>query len=393
MAGITPTDTAELAAADEQLRRFEAEQAAEPELTPNATKTDDTTPADDRAPAGDKSIEADPSPKIDADTPLEADEVEKAKTEAEKEGKELELDDKGVAKRGADGKFVKRDKKPVEPAIVFTPEESTRFDKYLAQRAGSKYAKDFNRRLVTWTEINAQKDGIAAERAKFDGELKQARVKFDADVAEFNAKRNESTPTPEKYEAFAAKCADAAKVKRAEAITAANDGKVEESEKLNDEAKFLDRDANAAKSSAEHVRKNPPPDAKATNEKFAAEQKTWIGKAVTDFPEFGKKDSELQKAVSEVFRQAVAGNPRLAKLPDLVYYCARIAAAESAANRVPALTKELGELRTKVKDLEVLTNPVGGGSAATAPRGAKSWDSMSSEEQFESLRAEASQRR
>jgi hypothetical protein len=86
--------------------------------------------------------------------------------------------------------------------------------------------------------------------------------------------------------------------------------------------------------------------------------------------------------------------PAVAKLPGFIYYCAERAALKLAADRVPNLEKELGELRTKVKELDALTNPSPrGGGGVQRPKSPKGWDQMSSEEQFDALRQEASQRR
>jgi len=393
MANETPTLTPEQEAEAKQLDAMEAEQAEAFKALESGSGSGDTLKAGERAPAGDKGNEAAPKSddKPDTQTEAEKQEVETAKAEAEKEGKELDVDDAGKPKRDAQGKFVKRDKTPVEEPLKLSQEERTKFDKYLAQAQGSKYAKDFARRVVTWKELNAAKDELEAAKTKANTDLQGAIAKFNADVQAFQAERSNSTPTPEKYEAFARQCSDNAKVKRAEAITAENDGKVEDAEKLRDEAKFLDRDAQSATASAEHLKKNPPPNDKQRQEKFVVDQKQWIGKAVTDFPEFGKKDSELQKQVAEVFKAITAQNPAYSKMPDFVYHCARIANAETTSVRVPAMEKELGELRTKVKELEALTNPTPqGGTPRASGSGTKAYEDMSMEEQYEYLKQEAS---
>lgn len=376
MADILPTNTTELEAADAQLRALEAEQAAESNAGVVADKTVDTQNSGDRALEGDKKDEkAALETKDDAGT-LEADkqELENAKTEAEKEGKELALDDKGTPKRDAEGKFVKQDK------VVQKDDKST------------KYAKDIARRDNSWKALNTEKETFAKAKESEIAMLKQARAKFDADVQAFQQERTLNTPTPEKYDTFATKCTNDAKIKLAEAITAENEGRIEDAEKLRDEAKFLNRDAEAAKGSAEHLRKNPPANQQQIQAKFIDDQKQWIGKAVQDFPDFGKKDSELQKQAAESFKALTAANPLFSKIPDLIYYCVERASLQAAASKVPALDKELGELRTKVKDLEALTNPSPSGGVSRQAS-AKSWDSMSADEQYETLRAEASQRR
>ena len=390
-----PTDTTELAAADERLKGLEAEQAKEFEALDKPTGEVDTTPSGDRAPEGGKKDESalDSKP---TGTPSEADkekqEVEAATAEAEKEGKELEVDDKGVPKRDAQGKFVKRDKKPVEQPVVLSKEEREKLDKYLLQKQGSKYAKDLSRRIPTWVEINEEKEKLEQAKTNWDGQLKAGRARFDADVVAFRAEQAAARPTPEKYDAFASKCADTAKVKEAEAIMAEKVGEVDKAEQLRDEAKFLKRDADAAKASADHLRKNPPPSQAQQQQKFQADQKTWIEKAAVDFPEFGKKDSPLQKAAMEYYRE-IAKDPAVSRLPGVIYFAAERAALKSAADRVPALEKELGELKAKVKEQDELLNPTPSGGIAPAPKGAKAFEEMSEDEQYASLHSEAATRR
>ena len=374
-----------------QLEQFETEHVKELEGSTLKSESTDTISDDDRA----SSVETDVSPESDSDkskdTLSTADkEIEAAKIEAEKEGKELDTDDKGLPKLSEDGKFIKRDKKPVEQPIELTVDDKVKFEKYLAQKQGSKYAKDFTRRLVTWSELNSEKDKFAAAKTQQETQYKNAIAKFNADVQAFQEEKAAMTPTPEKYEAFADKQTNLANEKELAAKKAEESGDFDGAEKLRDEAKFARRDAAAAKASAENVRKNPPLNEKQRQEKFVADQRTWLDKAAIDFPEFAKKDSALQKSTLEFFRQITSTDPVVAKLPGFVYFCAERAALKSAADSVPSLTKELGELRTKVKDLEALTNPTPSGGVSKVPSSIKSWDSMSSDEQFEALQAELS---
>ena len=356
----------------------------------------DETPAPADRPAG-REVDAQPAPSLKpTDTPTEAEEVETAKADAEKEGKELELSEDGKPKRDAAGKFVKREKaaKPEAPAISFTPDERTKFEAYLAQKQGSKYAKDFTRKLVTWNEINETKAKMASERQQFDTQLAQARAKFTADVQEFQAKQAASTPSPDKYEAFAAKQTNLANEKELAAVKAENDGDFEGAAKLKQEAAFARRDAEQAKASAEHVRKNPPADAAAIQAKFKQDQGLWIGKARTDFPEFAKQDSPLFKGAVAYFQQITKDNPAAARLPGLIYHCVEREQLKTASARVPVLEKELGELRTKVKDLEALTNPVPtGGQTRTNTQARKNFEDLDIPQMEAQLRQEAAQLR
>ena len=89
-----------------------------------------------------------------------------------------------------------------------------------------------------------------------------------------------------------------------------------------------------------------------------------------------------------MFKAITAKHPETAKLPGLVYYCARIAQAETAAARVPVLEKELGETKTKLTELEALTNPTPSGGVQRQPA-AKSSKDMTPDEQFKQLQSEA----
>jgi hypothetical protein len=350
-----------------QLEALEAQQAAEFAALETPVNTDDTKPVADRAATDDKEAPVAPVSKP-TDTPSEAEkqEVETAKAEAEKEGKELDVDDKGTPKRGADGKFLKRDKVAAPAAIQLTPDERKKFDAYLAEKQGSKYAKEFTRRLVTWSELNTAKDNFAKETATHKAQLDGAIQKFNQDVAQFQAEKAATTPTPEKYEAFATKQTALANEKELAAKKLEEAGDFDGAEKLRDEAKFARRDAEAATKSAEHVRKNPPLNQEQIQQKFVSDQKSWIDKAAVDFPDFAKKDSPVYQEAVTFFRE-ITKDPAVAKLPGIIYFAAERAALKTASARVPDMEKELGELRTKVKDLEALTNPTPGGAVQRPP--------------------------
>lgn len=380
-----------LDAADDLLRHLEAEQAKELGTTP-AEKPDDAISSPDRTGEPDDDAKAATDTSKESGTPSDAEkqEVTKAKQEAEKEGKELDLDDKGLPKRGEDGKFVKKDKAQQATPIVLSPEERQKFDQYLLQAKGSQYAKDFNRRVVSWKELNAEKDAFKTKLAQEDTKFKAAVEKFNSDVAAFRSQQESTRPTPEKYESFAQKCQSDATVKEAEAIKAENEGDNDKAAKLRAEAVVLRADAGRATQAADFARKNPPLTVKQEQEKFQANQKQWIDKAAIDFPEFAKKDSNVQKEAAAYFRQMVAEHPQAAKLPGFIYFCAERAALKTVSDRVPTLEKELVELRAKVKEQDGLLSPSPKGNGGTQRSPApKKFEQMSSEEQFEALKQEA----
>jgi hypothetical protein len=371
----------------DRLAELEAAQAAEEKQQP---KPDDATPDGDRAPSPDKTPESAPvsDPDKKTDTPSDAEKqeaaaVDAAKQEAEKEGKELALDDKGKPRRDAQGKFVKRDKPA--PEITLTKEEHEKFEKYLLQQKGSKYGKDFDRRFHTWAELNKAKDTLATERASFEKAMKDGRARFDADVLAF---QQQSRPTPERFEAWHKAETDKATELETKAKEAGKAGNFDEQERLQAEAAEARAMAKVAKARAEELRKNPPPTVQQEQAKFVADQKQWVSKAAIDFPEFAKKDSPVMKGAAEYYKQMTAQMPFLSKLPGFIYFCAERAQLKTAADRVPALEKELGELKPKLAELEALTNPApgGGGNRIAA---SKDFEQMTPEQQYAWLKDHA----
>ena len=383
---------------DQQLSRMEKE-LSPPSANPDSTapKTDDAPPAPDRA--GDAGTPDESAPSPDPKRPdIQSDAEEKAaRTEAEKEGKELALDDKGKPKRDDKGKFVKQDKKPVEPAVKLTPDETKKFSSYL-KTLESKFAQDMGKRLIRWDSIK-EVEQAHTEKVKAD-ELRMANAikSFNADVEAFKAEQQQSQITPEKWDQWAANQLLAAAEKQTAAEKAEKDGNFDLAEKLKDEVKFLRRDAATGKENAEALRKNPPKTDAQKQEQFQTDQRQWIGKAATDFPEFGKKGSEIQSAAAERFKQLVAETPQLGKFPGLIYYCAEYAALKTAADRVSVLEKsvsdkdkELGELKTKLTEADALLNPSPSGGAARLPKGQKARSEMTLQEEMAALQAEAAQ--
>ena len=349
--------------ADEKLSRLEQIQekefAASPELKPTVDKS---LQAVDRPAEVVKEPSKSPSdqPEKGALSEAEVKEVETARAEAEKEGKEIELDDKGTAKRDAKGQFIKRDKAP-EP-VKLTPDEEKKFAAYLKQTQ-SKYGDDLGKRLVRWDKIKEQEKAFEDARKTSQGQLEGAIKKFNADVAAFRAEQDNQKPTPEKYEQWANGLLTKANDLEAQAKKAEDAADYDKAEKLKDEAKFARRDAQSAKDSAEHLRKNPPATLQQQQQQFQTNQKEWISKAATDFPEFGKKDSTVQKEAADYFKAMVQNYPEAGKLPGFIYFCAERAAYKTASDRVPTLEKELGELKKKLTDYELLHSPSPGGGA------------------------------
>jgi hypothetical protein len=377
---LTPANQSELEAASERLAQLEAEQAKELGEVTSESKTDDTLHNSDRAEDADMTEAAKPDSSQDENAPVND-----------------KTTDKTDAKRSEDGKFTKQNTEPVktvnEPAPKLTPEEEKKFSQWL-KHSKSKYAHDEGKRLIRWDKIKEEETRLATVSKETETKFAQARAKFDADVQTFRAEQQAAQPTPERFEAYASQLQSLVTLKEAEMVKAEAAGDFDKVEQLKAEIILAKDKAQSAKSAAEEARKNPPLDAQKQQEQFQAYQRQWIDKAAIDFPEFGKKNSPLQQEAANYFKQMSEKEPAVAKLPGFIYYCAERAALKLAADRVPNLEKELGELRTKVKELDALTNPSPrGGGGVQRPKSPKGWDQMSSEEQFDALRQEASQRR
>jgi len=370
---IEPAPKSELEIQSDRLAQLEAEQAKAPPapVTPEANE-DDTNPPGDRAPEAGKEGST-PDSKTNTGTPSEAEkqeiaDLEAAKSEAAKEGKEIKLDDKGKPTRDAAGKFVKVDKA--------APAEKV------------SYGKDRERRDNSWKALNAEKTAFEADRAKHAAEVKAAQEKLAADTRAFQQQQQAATPTPEKYEQWAANEAQKAVELEKQAKQAEADAEFDKADKLRQAAATARGFEQVAKTKADDLRKNPPATVAQQQSKFVEDQRQWVSKAAIDFPEFAKKDSPVQKGAAEYYKQMTGQVPELARLPGFVYFCAERASLKTAADRVSGLEKELGELKPKLAELEALTNPPPGGSGNRLPA-SKSFEQMTAAEQFDWLKQNA----
>jgi hypothetical protein len=80
--------------------------------------------------------------------------------------------------------------------------------------------------------------------------------------------------------------------------------------------------------------------------------------------------------------------PGILRHPQSIYLVTQLTAAESSAARVPAMEKELSQMKARVKELETLTAP---GAPGQPPRlnGQIPFEQQSREEQFAALEAMA----
>lgn len=240
---------------------------------------------------------------------------------------------------------------------------------------GSKFAKNQARLQGGWNKLNEEKAALQKEREAIEAAKKEAA---EAQRIANEAKEKASQPKykPEDYE-------ELGKYLTEQADTLESAGKFDEADDKRSEAK-------RAVEYAKHLRANPPPAPK-TNEQARAEfqklQKEWYGKALVDFPNIAKKDSEEFKALAAL----IQSEPAVVNDPKGMYYAARLVTAEASAARASNLEKETVALRAKVKELEGQLAIPGDGIAVKI--GHVKPDSEKTDEELEAdLQKEAAQR-
>lgn len=253
------------------------------------------------------------------------------------------------------------------------PTDSAAKDKTAANPPTSKFAKDQERRLNTWKELNAEKELVrtTAETLK---QREAALAAREQKLSQREAKLSQPRFKPEDYEQHA--------------------GKLEaEAKKLEDEGNFTqaDRkryDAEKAREYAAQLRANPPkadPSEAEQAAQFKARQKEWWGKAAVDFPNVIKEGTPERTALIELLNK----EPDIVNDPKGMYYASRLVSAETSAAHVPQLRKDLEAAQARIKELEQLTAVPGDGSVPATSSGPKAFKDMSSEEQLAQLEAEA----
>jgi hypothetical protein len=329
-------------------------------------------------------LESKPEPKDDLNE--QADQAAKP----EKVEENADSEPAGIPSEAEEVKADKQEEKPVkEQPVTLTDDDKKKFAAFLKQTQ-SKYSADLGKKLVRWDAIKQQESAIQSAKAEQEKAYQAKLAQLNAEMEQFKAEQESTRPTPEKYVEFAEKLQGQIAIKEAEAIKAEAEGDFDKAEALKQEVIVLKEDVKRANNAAEHIRKNPPVNLQKQQERFVEYQKTWIDKAAVDFPEFAKKDSAVQREAAEFYKQMTASDPSVAKLPGFIYFCAERATLKSAADRVPAMVKELTSLKTKLKEYEALTSPTPAAGVARAPKGEKPLSDMSQDELYESLRAEAS---
>jgi DNA repair exonuclease SbcCD ATPase subunit len=239
----------------------------------------------------------------------------------------------------------------------------------------SPYAKSQERLEKTWDSVNKRKGELDAR----DQQMQQREHELQQREENFRRQTEESQTQykPEEVQAAAQRKLDRAKELslqadglESQAEKLKDDGKYEEAAQARAEAKKLRKQANKEEGNAEdlqahaeQLRKNPPASFAQREQAVEKQRKEWTTKAATDFPDLAKKDSPLQQKVAQTLNELWNTDRTLASHPQIIYHVTRLAAAETAAARVPDLEKQLGELKAKVQDYEKLTSPGSGGAA------------------------------
>lgn len=234
----------------------------------------------------------------------------------------------------------------------------------------SRYAKSQERLTKTWDQVNADKTALATEKTRLETE----RADFARQKAEFETIRQQAQQPqykPEDYLNASRQKKAAADHQRAEAKRLEDAGKFAEAEKLNKLATKNDALSEDLAEHADNLRRNPPQGLAERTQQYEKAKQAWTVEAAKAFPDLAKDNSPFQQTVAGHLNALAKSDPQLLAHPSVIYHVARLVAAEgkvkaveAEAARVPVLMKEAESLRAKIKELEALTTPAGGGSVA-----------------------------
>lgn len=271
----------------------------------------------------------------------------------------------------------------------------------------SAYQKGIERGFTKWNEFHEWKGKeearLKVKEATLKGEAAKLKAEQDllarerAQLQEQRAKVSNKY-TPEQYEQAAA-----SKAQESESLDLQADGLERKAEKAEENGEFGQAEkfkaqakemrdaatyqrgvARQMKEYGEHLRKNPEPTIQQIQAQKQQQVRDYTLKAAQSWPDLAKDGSPFQQTVARHLQAAREAGLDVNEHPSLMYHCARLTAAETAAARVPGMEKELGELRAKVKELETLTAPGGGQSSAQVIQMPKT---LTHEQEGEELRA------
>lgn len=213
----------------------------------------------------------------------------------------------------------------------------------------SKARKEQERREKSWQKLNEEKEAFRREREEFEKKRQEA----EQQQTKAAGKKDEAGYTAADYEKFAEETDDPDLARKA-ILKAQNLRKQETTEiQQHDQQKF-----------AETWQKN-------LTEVIAANK------------ELEDQNSELGKALTAVLKEV----PAFSLHPDGIKHAVEYAKAKSQSGLVPGLNEKVKQLETQIADLTKKLTPGGGGPNQRS--GAKSFDAMSTEEQFAELQRQA----
>ena len=243
-------------------------------------------------------------------------------------------------------------------------------------KAQSAFAKDQQRLAGTWKQVNEEKARIAQERAAIQSE----RVRLQQEQAKLEQRRqgaNKNKITPEVYDQSAAAArkfvSDAvlqldglrfrkSKFEEAGQYTEAAklDGQIEALQK---QAHVQEYQAGQFEEIAKNMRANPDLSGDALTKRNQEHLAHYTVEAAKKWPELAQNGSEFQKATAKAISILRQSGLDENDAPVLRYFAAEHVAAQSAAARVPAMERELAQLRARIKEFETNTTPGGGQTA------------------------------
>lgn len=349
---------ADLGAMTAQLAEANAAAGVPKEVTASATTEQRAAQPEPKTDASSTTTETNQSPK-QTDTPAAGDKPAPANPEAAK---------------AADAKT--DDAKPGEPAK-------------------SKFAQEQERRDKSWKALNEQKETFKQEQDRLKAEREQFQRERELFQKERDEKALESHIPAEKFEAAAKAKTLTAEQLEFQADKAEDSGDADKAKQLRKQAQRARVEAEQYQEAAEQAKKNPPANLEAVKAAREAQVKEWTLKAGIDFPEFAKANSEEGKMAAIFLANLQKTDPDIAKHPKAIYFAAQQASLAFQAARVPALNKviegqksKLSQMEARVKELEALTSPAGGGTVVRQPA-EKSFMEMSAQEQAQHLAQQA----
>jgi hypothetical protein len=261
-----------------------------------------------------------------------------------------------------------RTAKPAQPA---TPGQGAKPDAVQpTEPAKSRYAKSQERLTRTWEQVNAEKASLAADKTRLESE----RAELTRQRAELDAIREQAQGpqfTPDDYVKASQTKRQAADATRLQAGRAEKAGKFEDAARLNRQADKLEGQAEDMADYAEQLRKHPPASFEQRARQHEEARKFYTIEAAKAYPDLVRNGSDFQRHVAAELQALSRQDPQLAAQPGVIYHAARLVhlslrakALEADAARVPVLVKEAESLRAKIKELEALTTPAGGGSVS-----------------------------